>query len=364
MLKDPARRTRPPVVAFYAPVADPAILERVAFYRLDVQALEASGARVTVCTRLQDIPLDADLYFVWWWTRALPVVLLARIRRRPVAITGAFNWFEGAGDSAYHRRPQWQRLAIRVSARLATLNLFIAQVELDAVAAGLGLRNARYFPCAVDDADEGQVSGAPAKGLTAVGLPELEGKKLVLNFAFSEVGNLERKCVYELIEAFEMLDGSLHLVLCGTSGSGEAALAERVRSSPKSDQISWLGSVSEDVKSALFAAAFIYASPSRFEGFGLAIAEAAVLGLPVVTSPVGSVPEVLGDAAVYCDGTDVVALSNALRRLERDDALRERLSIAGPEAVARFSFGAKVLRMQGVLAEAGLQRSNEVTEDG
>ena len=77
--------------------------------------------------------------------------------------------------------------------------------------------------------------------------------------------------------------------------------------------------------------------PSLYEGFGLPAAEAMFLGVPVLVSNAGSLPELVGDAALTVDPYDVGAITDALRRLDGDGALRARLTKAGPVQVERFS---------------------------
>ena len=77
--------------------------------------------------------------------------------------------------------------------------------------------------------------------------------------------------------------------------------------------------------------------PSLYEGFGLPVLEAMQLGVPVVTSAMGSLPEVAGDAAMMIDPYDIADLAVAIRTLDRDDDLRARLGAAGRQRAARFS---------------------------
>jgi glycosyltransferase involved in cell wall biosynthesis len=87
----------------------------------------------------------------------------------------------------------------------------------------------------------------------------------------------------------------------------------------------------------LAAAAKAVLFPSLYEGFGLPVLEAMQLGTPVVTSIMGSLPEVAGDSALLVDAYDVPALAEAIRRIDTDPALRARLSAAGRRQAARFS---------------------------
>ncbi|HXA41994.1 MAG TPA: glycosyltransferase family 1 protein [Candidatus Solibacter sp.] len=74
------------------------------------------------------------------------------------------------------------------------------------------------------------------------------------------------------------------------------------------------------------AAALCY--PTEDEGFGMPALEAIACGCPVVCFPVGSLPEILGDAAEWCDGGDLDALATGLQRVvgdtEHQQGLRER----------------------------------------
>lgn len=79
-----------------------------------------------------------------------------------------------------------------------------------------------------------------------------------------------------------------------------------------------------------------YVFPSLYEGFGLPPLEAMRLGVPVVSSDRGSLPEILGDAALYFDPDDDESLARQVGRvLEGGDSVAE-LSRKGKERSARF----------------------------
>lgn len=78
--------------------------------------------------------------------------------------------------------------------------------------------------------------------------------------------------------------------------------------------------------------------PSLYEGFGLPVAEAFALGVPVVTSNRSSTKEIAGDAAELIDPLDEEAIAQALLRLARDAGRREELSSRGRARAAAFTW--------------------------
>lgn len=80
--------------------------------------------------------------------------------------------------------------------------------------------------------------------------------------------------------------------------------------------------------------------PSLYEGFGLPVLEAMLMGTPVITSKTSSLPEVAGDAALLVDPFDSASIGDAIRQLDADDALCAALSERGKVQAARFSMPA------------------------
>ena len=60
--------------------------------------------------------------------------------------------------------------------------------------------------------------------------------------------------------------------------------------------------------------------PSIYEGFGLPVVEAMLLGAPVLTSNAASLPEVAGDAALQVDPYSIESITHALRCLDSNSA--------------------------------------------
>jgi len=76
--------------------------------------------------------------------------------------------------------------------------------------------------------------------------------------------------------------------------------------------------------------------PSLYEGFGLPILESMLLGTPVLSSNVASIPEVAGEAACLVDPYDTFAIAQAIRELDGNPDLRAELSDRGIRQAAKF----------------------------
>lgn len=98
-----------------------------------------------------------------------------------------------------------------------------------------------------------------------------------------------------------------------------------------------LGMVPQADLPALYRGASMFLYPSIYEGFGLPVLEAMHQGTPVITGSVTSLPEVGGDAVLYCDPNKTEELTAAMRRLLDDEELRRSLSERGLQRAAIFS---------------------------
>ena len=128
-------------------------------------------------------------------------------------------------------------------------------------------------------------------------------------------------------------DGSPPLVIAG----GGTEVAGMLAQSPVGKAIH-LGRVSDAELKALYCSAQMFLFPSLTEGFGLPPIEAMTCGCPVIVSRGGAIPEVCGDAAIYCDALDREAWKGAIRRLAGDEPMRHRLSRIGREHAARLTW--------------------------
>ncbi len=90
--------------------------------------------------------------------------------------------------------------------------------------------------------------------------------------------------------------------------------------------------------------------PSLYEGFGLPVLEAMMLGTPVLATSTSSVPEVAGDAALLVDPYQVDQIAAAMRRLDEDDDLCFTLAARGRAQAAKFSEAVYAERLRALYA--------------
>jgi glycosyltransferase involved in cell wall biosynthesis len=148
------------------------------------------------------------------------------------------------------------------------------------------------------------------------------------------LGTLEpRKNLGVLLDAYgRLLRRQARLpkrVVAGRPAPGsEAWLAQAARPALR-DHVELRGYVAPEDRPALLSGAMALVMPSLMEGFGLPALEAMTLGVPVIASDRGSLPEVLGGAGEVFAATDVEALAQALVRVTGDAAQRARMADAG-----------------------------------
>jgi glycosyltransferase involved in cell wall biosynthesis len=155
----------------------------------------------------------------------------------------------------------------------------------------------------------------------------------------------QRKNVPLLVRAFARslpsLPDDASLVLAGAPHSDNPTVFPPVepviRELGVGDRVIGTGRVSDDERMLLYQAAEAYATPSRYEGFGLTPLEAMACGVPVIAADRTSLPEVVGDAGLLVE-PEVRAVADAILRLFADDALRADLSRRGLSRAAMFTW--------------------------
>lgn len=164
-----------------------------------------------------------------------------------------------------------------------------------------------------------------------------------------------RKGLLELIDAAASIAESmpqLRLVLVGTTSSGSAAYAERMRAriaeSRLDDRFLLIEDYGHDQIATALHATDVYVQPSHVEGLGMAVLEAMACGVPVVASDTDGLREVIEPekSGLLVPVRDPSALARAVLRLLGDRRLRDRLVQAGLARVSMFGVERMVERTE------------------
>lgn len=244
-------------------------------------------------------------------------------------------------DVSYERRPEWypyrvdrvrrwfyRRSAVR--ADLVITDSQFSRLEIEA-AYGIPAERIRVIPLGV---------GAPFLVADARAVAPPDDGSVILH-----VGDLHpRRNVGVLVEALALLrrrgDALKHtvLVLAGADRGSGAAVQARADALGLGSAVHRVAAADDATVVAWMRRASLLAYPSLYEGFGLPALEAMAAGTPVVASTAASIPEVVGEAGLLVDPSDVRAWYDALAAVLESPSRRAQMREAGVARAATFTW--------------------------
>ena len=172
--------------------------------------------------------------------------------------------------------------------------------------------------------------------------PEEENYVLPEGKIILDVGTLEpRKNIERLVAAFNQVKSEIKeakLILVGRWGWQSDSIKLAVTASPFSSDIHILNEINNAQKKSIYQQADVMVFPSLYEGFGLPPLEAMSLGVPVITSKVSSLPEVVGEAAILINPQSVEEIAEAIKRVLQNPELAAELKHKGLARAGLFSW--------------------------
>lgn len=163
------------------------------------------------------------------------------------------------------------------------------------------------------------------------------------------VGTVEaRKNLLILIEALPSLP-PLRIIAVGPPTPYADDVRAKAAELNVADRVELRGYVEREQLDRLYACATCALIPSRYEGFGYALAEAMCAGIPAIAARSSSLIEVAGDDVPLVDPDDVTAWVDAITALLADpDAAEQRAAALRENAAQRFSWSTAASQMHAI----------------
>jgi len=156
------------------------------------------------------------------------------------------------------------------------------------------------------------------------------------------VGLIEpRKNVPLLIQAYKKLVDqgiTTPLVIVGRLGWMSGEINDQIERLDLKERVQFTGYVPVEDLPGIYNLACLFVYPSRYEGFGFPVLEAMACGVPVITSSVSSLPEIVGEAGMLIQPDDEEVLTQAMGIVLSKPDLQAELARKGPVHAAEFTW--------------------------
>lgn len=152
-----------------------------------------------------------------------------------------------------------------------------------------------------------------------------------------------RKNLLRLIRSMKKIDNVKLVVVGKIRGKGKQGwMNEEILEEPKKlgieEKIIFTDFVPTGELPFLISGSKAFILPSLWEGFGIPVVEAMACGVPVITSNVSSLPEVVGDGGLLVNPESETQIEQAIRLLVTDKKLHDKLSKKALEQAKKFSW--------------------------
>ncbi|PSB06680.1 glycosyl transferase group 1 [Pleurocapsa sp. CCALA 161] len=175
--------------------------------------------------------------------------------------------------------------------------------------------------------------------------------------------NQQRKNIETVLKVIKAIaEQGIPVRLWKVGGDFHLEQEQYIKANNLSPHITFVSNPEREAVINFYCAADALVAPSLYEGFGLTVLEAMACGTPTITSNVSAIPEVVGDAAVLVEPTDVAAITEAVLRINRDRDFRQDLIDRGFARIKEFSWK-KTAEKTAQLYEQVVQSKNAILAD-
>lgn len=145
---------------------------------------------------------------------------------------------------------------------------------------------------------------------------------------------VKKNGIDDLIKAGQYLDFPFKILIAGV-GPDESKLRDLVEKLNLQDKVLFLGYISYSDLPKYYSVADVFIRPSLSEGLGNVFLEAMAIGLPIIGTPIGGIPDFLKDrkTGLFCETENPQSVSEKIKEILSDNSLRETLTKNGLDLV-------------------------------
>ena len=249
-----------------------------------------------------------EIIYAWWWHRSLHIVLLARILRKKIIVTGAIHAFDLSGAPAFYTKSLLYKLLNILSLKLATVNVCISEHQKQSINMLINTKKlALLYPSVDKHYDEDKFEAKINKQIIAISW--LTNEQCI------------RKGIYKIVYAIGALRennprilNETKFIIAGKDGDGVGKLNELINQFGLNEIIGVKLNLSSKEKYALLSSSDLLLAPSSMEGFGNATLEAMSVGVPALVTSEGASKEVVGQSGHIALGIEFSHISDELSK--------------------------------------------------
>ncbi len=159
-----------------------------------------------------------------------------------------------------------------------------------------------------------------------------------------------KNAVDDIIKSLDHLSENVSLIVIGNGEEG-SKLKSLANDLGVSSRVKFLGFLDYSLLPKYLSVCDIFVRPSRSEGFGNSFIEAMAVGLPVIATPVGGIPDFLDDkeTGVFCSPDNPQSIANAVNLINSDKELREKIIFNARDRVtAKYGWDHIAQKMKGL----------------
>ena len=293
------------------------------YYQVDLEMLSECFSSVIVCHDTRSFikaifSNDVEAVYCWWWAKSVHCIVISKIFKLPVYVTGAVHMYDESGSQDFTSKGWLYRGSCRLAWRVASANLFISKSQFRQICSHERVHNAYLLKSSLPQSFDRQLASERyKKRLQHKSFGNAE-KACFLTIVWMTRDQLRRKSVYETLGACKLLleEGitNFEWVIAGEKSDGCEELTSKIAELGLESYVKVVNDVSQEEKAMLYESADLYVQPSYYEGFGNAVLEAMSHGLGAIVSRNTAQAEVIGDSGFMVEEIDPESIAKVMAR--------------------------------------------------